>query len=89
MSTKVRDFVIDPAPLTLEPADILAWTHQALHNLAFQLNNGVPRLRFVDQNTPLEKPRDGDVVFADGTNWNPGSGKGFYGFYNGTYHFLG
>jgi hypothetical protein len=21
---------------------------------------------------------DGDIVFADGTNWNPGSGKGAY-----------
>lgn len=25
-----------------------------------------------------EKPRDGLVVFADGTNWNPGAGAGLY-----------
>lgn len=29
------------------------------------------------------KPRDGDVRYADGTNWNPGAGAGIYWF-NGT-----
>jgi hypothetical protein len=24
------------------------------------------------------KPRDGMIVYADGTNWNPGSGEGAY-----------
>ncbi len=24
------------------------------------------------------KPRDGMLVYADGTAWNPGSGEGFY-----------
>jgi hypothetical protein len=24
------------------------------------------------------KPRDGMIVLADGTDWNPGSGAGFY-----------
>lgn len=28
-----------------------------------------------------EKPRDGDVRYADGTMWNPGGGRGFY-FYD-------
>jgi hypothetical protein len=27
-----------------------------------------------------EKPRPGDVKYADGTSWNPGSGEGFYYF---------
>ncbi len=35
------------------------------------------------------KPRDGQVVLADGTNWNPGSGVGFYGYRNGSWTFLG
>lgn len=29
------------------------------------------------------KPRDGDIRYADGTNWNPGSGQGVY-YYNGS-----
>lgn len=29
------------------------------------------------------KPRDGDIRYADGTSWNPGSGVGIY-FYKGA-----
>lgn len=29
------------------------------------------------------KPRNGDIRYADGTSWNPGSSKGLYAF-NGT-----
>lgn len=36
------------------------------------------------------KPRDGDIRFADGTNWNPvAGGQGFYGYYNSAWHKLG
>ena len=31
------------------------------------------------------KPSDGMLVYADGTNWNPGSGEGFYGYENGAW----
>ncbi len=43
--------------------------------------------------TPLavapKKPRDGVIAMADGTNWNPGSGAGFYGYRAGSWRFLG
>ena len=35
------------------------------------------------------RPRDGMIVLADGTNWNPGSGAGFYGRVNGSWVFFG
>lgn len=35
------------------------------------------------------KPRDGMVVLADGTTWNPGSGGGFYGYRASLWRFLG
>jgi len=31
-------------------------------------------------NVEPDKPRQGDVRYADGTNWNPGSGEGIYFF---------
>jgi len=31
--------------------------------------------------TAPDKPRQGDIRYADGTSWNPGSGEGIY-FYN-------
>lgn len=35
------------------------------------------------------KPRSGDVRYADGTAWNPGSGQGVYAYYGAAWHFLG
>ena len=31
------------------------------------------------------KPRDGDIRYADGTNWNPGSGIGIYAYIGGAW----
>lgn len=30
-----------------------------------------------------ERPRDGMLVFADGTNWDPGNGRGLYTYDSG------
>lgn len=35
------------------------------------------------------KPREGDIRLADGADWNPGSGAGFYGYYGGAWAKLG
>lgn len=90
MSTSAKDIVVDVAPPTsTEPADIIAWAQRVVENLMFQLNNGIPRIRYREMHTVPSKPREGDVFFADGVDWNPGSGQGFYGYYGGAFHFLG
>lgn len=40
---------------------------------------------------PPAKPRNGDVRLADGTIWNPGTGRGFYWYdeIGGVWTFLG
>lgn len=35
-------------------------------------------MRLEQTNVEPEKPRDGEIRYADGTNWNPGSGQGIY-----------
>tara|TARA_R110002020_G_scaffold3587_1_gene15998 strand:+ start:2774 stop:3052 length:279 start_codon:yes stop_codon:yes gene_type:complete len=40
----------------------------------------VAQLRLEQTNVEPEKPRDGDIRYADGTNWNPGSGVGIYAY---------
>jgi len=37
------------------------------------------------------RPRDGMIRKADGVNWNPGSGRGYYGYdeVSATWKFLG
>ena len=36
--------------------------------------------RLEETNREPTKPRDGDIRYADGTNWNPGSGRGIYAY---------
>ena len=36
-----------------------------------------------------KKFRDGTIVKADGTTWNPGSGSGLYVYRDAAWHFLG
>lgn len=38
---------------------------------------------------PPAKPREGDIRLADGSTWNPGSGKGAYIYYGSAWHYLG
>jgi hypothetical protein len=38
---------------------------------------------------PPGKPREGMLVYADGTDWNPGSGAGYYVYYAGAWHAMG
>jgi len=40
-------------------------------------------------NAAPAKPRQGMVVYADGTNWNPGSGEGLYRFNGSSWVFIG
>ena len=36
-------------------------------------------------NVEPSRPREGMIVHADGTNWNPGAGAGFYGYTSGSW----
>lgn len=36
-----------------------------------------------------KKPREGMVIKADGTTWNPGSGSGVYVYRASAWHYLG
>ena len=37
-------------------------------------------LRIEETHVAPENPQENDLVYADGTNWNPGSGRGLYRF---------
>ena len=39
-------------------------------------------------NAAPSRVEDGLVVYADGTNWDPGSGEGVYAYYNSTWNKL-
>ena len=57
------------------------------------IERGVREPVFTMQLSVLHKEparlQDGLIVLADGTDWNPGSGAGFYGYSAGAWRFLG
>lgn len=83
-------YVPSPRPDDGDPINLANWALQELEAISSVLNGiGAGRVDFL--NAPPEKPRNGDIRMADGTNWNPGSGRGYYGFdeNSGTWRFLG
>lgn len=69
-------------------AAVVQWMQRELTQLErtfFDLD----MIQLVQLNVAPTKPRTGMVVLADGTNWNPGSGAGFYGYYGGAWVKLG
>lgn len=47
------------------------------------------RLNLPPTHVAPTRPREGDTLLADGTNWNPGAGKGVYTYYNSAWNKLG
>jgi hypothetical protein len=44
--------------------------------------------RFVVTHVAPTKTQEGSLVFADGTDWNPGGGRGMYEYRGGTWQKL-
>lgn len=63
---------------------VVKWIEDENRRLAFALNE-FTTLRFQILNVAVEKPREGMVVWADGTNWNPGFGAGPYAYIGGAW----
>ena len=70
------------------PKALSEYLQRELRRIAITLD-GVEEILLKDLNVEPDKPRDGQVILADGTNFNPGSGRGFYGRSNGAWVFLG
>ncbi len=77
-----------PEPAPMEQELLASYVEQELLRVAEALEE-VTNIQLVELNAEPDRPRDGLVVLADGTNWNPGSGAGFYGYQNGTWLLLG
>lgn len=77
-----------PEATTDEGREIVKWAELELQRLtqSLQESEGVP---LNELNAAPAKPREGQAAFADGTNWNPGSGRGPYMYVNGVWTFTG
>ena len=66
-----------PNPAPVSPEQLPDYLFNELNrggDIIFNLDT----LRVEQTNVEPSKARDGDIRYADGTNWNPGSGRGIY-----------
>lgn len=61
-----------PASESIE--ELKSWMYEEL----LRISSDLDLLEKVELNSEPEKPFHMQMVLADGTDWNPGSGRGFY-----------
>lgn len=71
------------APSSAE--DLPAFLTEELETISAAFRDAVA----FERNVEPDKPFTGQIALADGTNWDPGSGQGFYGYDGATWRFLG
>ncbi len=68
----------EPSPVPDNAEDIPAYLRQEFSRMSRIINN-IADGHFDVSNAAPDKPRIGDIRYADGSNWNPGStGEGIY-----------
>lgn len=72
----------EPVPYTDDLPYIREWLGREFSNILVAFE-GVEMIQLVEDHITPTDPRTGMIKFADGVDWNPGGGMGFYG-YNGT-----
>ena len=72
----------DPGPLPEDTDDLGLYLVTELKRLGSILYNQAT-FRLERIHAEPQRPRVGDIRYADGTDWNPGSGEGVY-LFNGT-----
>jgi hypothetical protein len=79
-----------PTPIPADaPRDLRSWLADQLRQIADALARPeVNGLRFAQLAAEPDKLTTGDVVWANGSDWNPGSGAGLYEYRGGAWHKL-
>ena len=77
------------APVPSSPEDLSAYLQSELDRISAVINN-IAEGHFDASFVEPTKLRAGDIKYADGTSWNPGSGEGLYIYFsNGNWSKLG
>jgi hypothetical protein len=76
-----------PSPVPFKADDpMVGYVYRELSSLSILLRQA---LVLEKKNAAPSKPEEGQIEFADGTNWNPGSGAGIYAYYASAWNKLG
>jgi len=62
-----------------------AFLQRELQKIRDAMGSPAPFAYLETQYVAPAKPREGMIVLADGTRWNPGQGKGYYGYFGGQW----
>jgi len=68
-----------PGPPPVNPEDLPVYLTNELNRLGEVVFN-LSKLRLEEAFAAPDKPRNGQLEYADGTSWDPGSGAGIYWF---------
>ena len=68
-----------PGPPPVNPEDLPVYLTNELNRLGEVVFN-LSKLRLEAAFAAPDKPRNGQLEYADGTSWDPGSGAGIYWF---------
>ena len=72
-----------PSPSSANTVDNLRlWVNNELIRIANNFTVEAQSTRLPVLHSSPKKPQTGEIVFADGTDWNPGSGRGLYYYDN-------
>lgn len=82
MAISDEDYLPAQPPHQIPPA-LRQYLDEELARIAAILNSDV--LHLDSLSAAPAKPSNGMLTYADGTNWDPGSGEGFYGYENGAW----
>jgi hypothetical protein len=81
-----------PAQATFTPKDepLAKHVEKEFQEIARTFEGEQDALSLAPLHAQPDRVVEGMVAFADGVHWNPGGGgKGFYGYYDGTWNRLG
>lgn len=68
--------------------DMVGYLERELLRISLTFEQGPARTVEFQHVVPA-RPREGQIVGADGTNWDPGYGQNMYGYWNSTWNPLG
>ena len=84
---EARGLYVPEFTTSTDPQELAAWAYREFMRLSLVIEAAIAReVEFL--NVAPAKPREGMIRGADGTNWNPGGGKGVYAYYSSTWNKL-
>jgi hypothetical protein len=79
----------EPPPANATSEELTEWTYRQLLYLGGLLEENTNEVfRMEEANVVPARLFEGLLVHADGTNFDPGDGAGFYSYHDGAYHYL-